>query len=58
MRAVQQNGLTTYKEVANVVSQVSPLSINFLSKTKITKACLSKSETTQTESLPHASKAS
>ena len=58
MRAVQQNGLTTYKEVANVVSQVSPFTIYFKSKMKITKACSSKLETIPTETLPLASKAS
>jgi hypothetical protein len=58
MRAVHQNGLTTYKEVANVVSQVSPFTINFKSKTRITKACSSKSEMIPIETLPHTSKAS
>jgi hypothetical protein len=44
MRAVQQNGLTTYKEVANVVSQVSHLKPNFHSKTKITQVYWSRLE--------------
>lgn len=46
MRAVQQNGLTTYKEVANVVSQVSDFKTNFPSKTKITQVYWNRLERT------------
>lgn len=57
MRAVQQNGLTTYKEVANVVSQVRQPNPDPHSKTKTTRAFSSKSATIQTATLRRARKA-